>query len=552
MMRSNRRLKIPLAAALLGMIASWAGAFAPQQDLILLIGENAVRISSRLRDGVPMYRLRDLLAPLDLKQREDDEELRLVGPGGMIRLNAERSVLRVEDQYVQLSGAVWRTRRNEWYVPEDFLTRGLPLALDGATLRSAGIGRYRLEVLKTNRVDVRLNNYPDKLRVVFEMQHPATVRTTESRGQVLVEFRSFRVLPRMTRSKPDPEIASSIDFIRTNVYGAFRIRKGPLFRNYREFSLQRPYRYVLDLFSSPRSDRRPDRLPLPETRRERREIEPRDPIGFPSRPIDSSLPVVILDPGHGGRDAGALLPDPLADEEEQAPPDEEEAATAPQLSEKALALEVCQAVSRRLDRRFIRAMLTRTRDVDLNLEQRSSIANFYRSSAFVSVHVSESRFDEASGPVVYVHRYLASGDVSLAPVGEPEEPEAPDSEGEGQSEESSTPHSKLISDALAPLSGPPPRPSAPPMVRWEDGQRMELEDSRRLGRLLQEELNRLFGSSNSMVEVPLAILEPVRSPAVVIELGFASNPDDAAKLRSPEFREQLAHTIAQALERFLP
>ncbi len=54
-----------------------------------------------------------------------------------------------------------------------------------------------------------------------------------------------------------------------------------------------------------------------------------------------------------------------------------------------------------------------------------------------------------------------------------------------------------------------------------------------------------------MAEIPLAVLAPVTAPAVLIDMGFLTNPDDYLKLSSMEFQEQVARTITSAVDTFL-
>jgi N-acetylmuramoyl-L-alanine amidase len=54
-----------------------------------------------------------------------------------------------------------------------------------------------------------------------------------------------------------------------------------------------------------------------------------------------------------------------------------------------------------------------------------------------------------------------------------------------------------------------------------------------------------------VAEIPLAGLAPVTAPAVLIEMGFLTNPEDYQRLSSMEFQEQVARTITSAVDTFL-
>jgi N-acetylmuramoyl-L-alanine amidase len=72
-----------------------------------------------------------------------------------------------------------------------------------------------------------------------------------------------------------------------------------------------------------------------------------------------------------------------------------------------------------------------------------------------------------------------------------------------------------------------------------------------LARQAQRELNLLWGVQNSVREIPLAVLAPVAAPAILVEAGFLTNPEDQDMLISLEFQEQLAATISRAIVMFL-
>ena len=104
-------------------------------------------------------------------------------------------------------------------------------------------------------------------------------------------------------------------------------------------------------------------------------------------------------------------------------------------------------------------------------------------------------------------------------------------------------------------AGQPPRKKAAPqtgdLARWEVAQLPFLDESRRLADLLQKNLNVLFDTRNKVCAAPVTVLGPVQAPAVVVEVGFLTNPEDLGLLARPEFRAQLADSIARSLTTFL-
>jgi N-acetylmuramoyl-L-alanine amidase len=100
-------------------------------------------------------------------------------------------------------------------------------------------------------------------------------------------------------------------------------------------------------------------------------------VSAAARPEEKRRPLVVLDPGHGGREPGAANDDYA-------------------LVESRLALAIAELAAARLREIMPRTqvMLTRSADVDLSLEERCALANAMEADAFVSIH-----FNASSEPV---------------------------------------------------------------------------------------------------------------------------------------------------------
>ncbi len=92
--------------------------------------------------------------------------------------------------------------------------------------------------------------------------------------------------------------------------------------------------------------------------------------------------LIVLDPGHGGFDMGA---------------------SSHQVEEKTLALRMAKIVKQHLSRMGYRVILTRSRDVFLPLDQRTSIANRTKSHLLVSLHFNAFKDPSARGIEVYYY-----------------------------------------------------------------------------------------------------------------------------------------------------
>ena len=97
--------------------------------------------------------------------------------------------------------------------------------------------------------------------------------------------------------------------------------------------------------------------------------------------------VVVLDPGHGGQDSGAMCG---------------------RLLEKDLTLDVARRIDRLLDSEGIATLMTRLGDTYVSLADRAAFANRIRNCIFVSIHFNEDNKPVASG----VETYYASHQIA--------------------------------------------------------------------------------------------------------------------------------------------
>jgi len=101
--------------------------------------------------------------------------------------------------------------------------------------------------------------------------------------------------------------------------------------------------------------------------------------------------VVVLDPGHGGQDSGAM---------------------AGNLLEKDLTLDVAQRIDRLLGARGVATLMTRVGDAYVSLSDRCALANRVDAAVFVSIHFNDGSRPVASG----VETYFAAHQISSGPA----------------------------------------------------------------------------------------------------------------------------------------
>ncbi len=385
---------IPLAIGYSGLSAR------ADDDLQIWVGGKKSTVDSRNNQGKTYFELRDIVEILYLGFQENDNEATVSGPRGQLRLTSNRPLVRFKDEYILLNQVIWRRKEKEWYVPEDFLQKALPVILGQKLERQAAL-TYRVVPFEQNRVQVEVTNFPDHVRLTFTQTQNAPIRIQELQDSIRVNFDDYLVVPVLPTVKPDSRIVKSVQFDTTEVYGGFRIDKGQSYYNFREYPSDRPTRKVVDLYAPPLAARTvPEAAPPPPP-------EPAPPVVQPSttpEPVPVYRPrqfgnLITLDPGHGGEDYGVH-------------PTQEDL-------EKNYTLRIAERVEARLRSTAYRAMLTRTQDADLPASQRSAIANYYQSRCFISIHLGGAPGKDAKGPVVYVQNYdsgaAASAPQSLTP-----------------------------------------------------------------------------------------------------------------------------------------
>jgi N-acetylmuramoyl-L-alanine amidase len=220
---------------------------------------------------------------------------------------------------------------------------------------------------------------------------------------------------------------------------------------------------------------------------------------------------IILDPGHGGTETGAVGPKGT--------------------QEKDLTLELAQLVRAKLEARVAaRVVLTRTDDRTLPLSDRSALANQYKADLFVAIHLNSSRGSTAFGAETYFLSLQASDERAAAAAA-----------AENQSAPEAAPSAAPRDEAAAELE----------LLLWDLAQTRHLARSQRLANLIQEELNSALGLRDRGVkQAPFRVLMGAAMPAVLVEFGFISNPDEEAKLADPAHRAQLADALVAAISRF--
>jgi N-acetylmuramoyl-L-alanine amidase len=119
----------------------------------------------------------------------------------------------------------------------------------------------------------------------------------------------------------------------------------------------------------------------------------RPQVDLPALPAAGPFALVVLDPGHGGQDSGAMKAVIL---------------------EKELALDVAHRVERILQPQGVATLLTRSGDTYVSLAERAAIANAQRNCVFISIHFDNAARPAAAGIETYYAAHQVSNSTRLA------------------------------------------------------------------------------------------------------------------------------------------
>jgi N-acetylmuramoyl-L-alanine amidase len=178
------------------------------------------------------------------------------------------------------------------------------------------------------------------------------------------------------------------------------------------------------------------------------------------------------------------------------------------------------------DQLGLEVLLTRERDQDIPLDERSAIANHRKGDLFVSIHANASVRRSASGAETYFLAYQTD-DAEAASLAQREN-QAGGSSGTR----------RPATDGLE-------------MVLWEMAQAEHLTESFLLAETIQQEFNEVLGTRDRGVrQAPLRVLMGAAMPAVLVEVAFITNRKEEALLRQPEYREQIAQSLVDSIARY--
>jgi N-acetylmuramoyl-L-alanine amidase len=228
------------------------------------------------------------------------------------------------------------------------------------------------------------------------------------------------------------------------------------------------------------------------------------------REMDSKT-VIVIDPGHGGVENGAIGPGGLR--------------------EKDVALDLSLRLKAKLQQDpDVTVVLTRDEDRHVDLDERTAIANYNRADLFLSIHLNASRRTGARGAETYFLSAEATDDEARILAGL----------------ENGVP---VTRKGEAGRSGS--NREGLDLILWDLAQNQYLAESSALAESVQKQMNALCGTRNRGVrQAPFRVLMGATMPAILVEVGFISNPEEERQLSQLGYRGRIVEALARAVREF--
>jgi N-acetylmuramoyl-L-alanine amidase len=213
---------------------------------------------------------------------------------------------------------------------------------------------------------------------------------------------------------------------------------------------------------------------------------------------------VVIDPGHGGHDPGAINKG---------------------LSEAALVLDIAQRLEKLLTKQSgVEVVLTRHSDVYVPLEERTAIANRQKADLFLSIHANASRNVRARGVETYFLNFASTPDAEAVAARE-------------NSASGRTMHN--LPDIVKAIA-----------------LNNKLDESRDFAAMVQDALVKRLSSQNrdlrnlGVKQAPFVVLIGAAMPSVLAEISFLTNPQEVQLLKSNGYRQKIAEALFDAVMRY--
>ena len=224
------------------------------------------------------------------------------------------------------------------------------------------------------------------------------------------------------------------------------------------------------------------------------------------RALGLKIGKIVIDPGHGGHDTGTIAPNGL--------------------EEKNLVLDVAKRLGKLLETRLgADVIYTRQDDTFIPLETRTAIANQEQADLFISIHANSSDDPAARGVETYYLNFTSSAEALEVAARE-----------NAVSEKSIHELQDLVKKIAL---------------------KEKIGESREFAGDVQQSLHSGLALKSPGIrdrgvkKAPFIVLIGANMPSILAEISFISNPGDARRLETPEYRQRIAESLSRGVTKYI-
>lgn len=273
--------------------------------------------------------------------------------------------------------------------------------------------------------------------------------------------------------------------------------------DFRVFTLEGPFRIVVDVSAS--KVRAPAATAAtaaqqPSPSRQTQVAPGKDVAASLIEQLGLKVKTIMIDPGHGGRDPGAV---------------------AFGIKEKDINLRMSRILGKMLEEKGFRVLYTRTTDVFVPLEERTAMANAQKADLFISIHANAHPNPSTKGFEIYSLNLARTKDAVRVAARE------------------NAVSSKQISDLQ--------------LILTDLMLNSKITESRELATKIHartiQGVRRTHPNlgDNGVREAPFYVLMGAKMPAVLVELGYLTNREESRLLNTDAYLRTLAQHLAQGV-----
>jgi len=362
--------------------------------------------------------------------------------------------------------------------------------------------------------NIRAHQHKKYTRLVLDLDRDAQSASSERQNttEFQLELPNTRILKKAlskTTAKSFP-----VDLIISRTAKGALLLSIPTkpWKRYKWYVLQKPPRIVLDLYPAPSQRRTVVKAPTPS---KIPSVNPAVATKRPPPPVIVAPPlasvtkkdmIIVLDPGHGGKDPGAL--------------------GRKGTREKDIVLKISNHLRKLLAKEAnAQVFMTRESDVFIELEDRATFANQHKADLFVSIHINSHPKKTIKG-------------LELYHFGEASDPRA--------------------LEVAARENGTPLKDNGPAwqFILADKLHDKKIEDSQEFAWTTKKALVKYLKpfykvKDHGVKTAPFFVLRMTTMPAILAEIAFISNPTEEKLLKSSTYQKRMAQGIFEGIKSYI-